>query len=269
MNRAGLTGAHCMDGGGGVAVVQDLSASCARRGELTLRIVKQLPAHSLDAVIAAGIRSGFGDAWLRIGGIKIFADGALGPRTAAMLEPYEGEPDNHGIATIEREELAETVVRCNQQRPGGGDPRHRRPGEPRRLDAFEAASGISLRKPQPQSARKEDGAVSRPRRYCAIASSTPRSSTPTTSRASPNWASSRQCSRFTPRKTCAWPTRTGAGAADCLCVAVDARRRRAAGVRLRLARRDVRSAGRHPRCGDAAQRATARPAPTAGTRSSA
>ena len=52
---------------------------------MTLRIVHQLPVTALDAVIGAGIHSGLGDAWLRIGGIKLFADGALGPRTAAML----------------------------------------------------------------------------------------------------------------------------------------------------------------------------------------
>ncbi|MGH2535841.1 MAG: amidohydrolase, partial [Candidatus Promineifilaceae bacterium] len=37
--------------------------------------------------------------------IKIFADGALGPRTAAMLTPYEGEPGNLGIVVTDKEEL--------------------------------------------------------------------------------------------------------------------------------------------------------------------
>jgi predicted amidohydrolase YtcJ len=81
---------------------------------MTLRVVKQLGVEALDPVLRAGIRSGFGDAWLRIGGVKIFSDGALGPHTAAMIEPYENEPGNYGISTFDREELAETVTRCNQ-----------------------------------------------------------------------------------------------------------------------------------------------------------
>jgi predicted amidohydrolase YtcJ len=44
---------------------------------------------------------------LRIGSIKMFADGALGPRTAAMLEPYEGEPGNRGMLFVDREEIFE------------------------------------------------------------------------------------------------------------------------------------------------------------------
>ena len=42
----------------------------------------------LDQAIALGLRSGFGDDRLRIGGVKYFADGSLGARTAWMLEPY-------------------------------------------------------------------------------------------------------------------------------------------------------------------------------------
>jgi predicted amidohydrolase YtcJ len=53
------------------------------------------------------LRTGFGDDWLRIGGIKAFADGALGPQTAAMLQPYEGEPDNRGMLFLDGEELLE------------------------------------------------------------------------------------------------------------------------------------------------------------------
>ncbi len=112
MNRVGLTGAHCMDGEGGIASFRTYGR-LQEQGRLTLRIVKQLPVEELDAVLKAGIRSGFGGPWLRIGGIKLFADGALGPRTAAMLAPYEGESDNRGISTFEREALFEAVMRCN------------------------------------------------------------------------------------------------------------------------------------------------------------
>ncbi|MFN4293037.1 MAG: amidohydrolase [Thermoflexales bacterium] len=112
MNAAGLTGAHCMDGAGGIGTFNTYQRLREQRRS-TLRICKQLPVEDLGAVIAAGLRSGFGDAWLRIGGVKIFADGALGPRTAWMIEPYEGEPDNRGIALYAPEQLVEFVTKAH------------------------------------------------------------------------------------------------------------------------------------------------------------
>jgi hypothetical protein len=76
-------------------------------GDLKLRVTKSLPIEILPQVVEIGLRSGFGDDFLRIGSIKAFSDGALGPRTAAMLQPYEGEPDNRGIAMLDAEEIYE------------------------------------------------------------------------------------------------------------------------------------------------------------------
>lgn len=115
MNQRGLTGAHCMDGDAAATSFKTYQR-LRLQDKLTLRIVKQLPAAELDSTVKAGIHSGLGDCWLRIGGVKIFADGALGPRTAAMLEPYEGDPANTGISTIEREELVEMVLKANANR---------------------------------------------------------------------------------------------------------------------------------------------------------
>lgn len=112
MNSAGLTGVHCMDGAGGIGTFNTYQR-LRKQGRSTLRICKQLPFEDLDVIIAAGLRSGFGDAWLRIGGVKIFADGALGPRTAWMIEPYEGEPNNHGIALYDSEQLVEFVTKAH------------------------------------------------------------------------------------------------------------------------------------------------------------
>ncbi len=54
-------------------------------GELGVRVLQHIPAPNLSHALALGLRSGLGDAWLRIGGVKLFADGALGSRTASML----------------------------------------------------------------------------------------------------------------------------------------------------------------------------------------
>jgi len=57
---------------------------------------------------ALGLTSGFGDDWLRLGQVKAFADGALGPHTAAMFQPYEDDPGNRGELFLDVEELVET-----------------------------------------------------------------------------------------------------------------------------------------------------------------
>ncbi len=112
MNRVGLTAAHCMDGKGGVESFITYQR-LREQGRSTLRVIKQLPVEDLDAVIGCGLRSGFGDAWLRVGGIKVFADGALGPRTAWMLQPYEGAPFNRGIALHDPEQLLAFALRAH------------------------------------------------------------------------------------------------------------------------------------------------------------
>lgn len=52
-----------------------------------------------------GLHSGFGDDWLRFGPTKIFADGSLIGRTAAMFEDFEGEPGNRGYLQMPEERL--------------------------------------------------------------------------------------------------------------------------------------------------------------------
>lgn len=61
-----------------------------KNDQLKLRVQKSIPAAYLSQAIASGIRTGGGSDWLWYGGVKEFMDGALGPQTAAMLDPYEG-----------------------------------------------------------------------------------------------------------------------------------------------------------------------------------
>jgi len=111
--RVGLTAVHDMAApSGDDATIFNAYQRLHAAGGLGLRIVKYLPAAALDHALALGLRAGLGDDWLRIGGVKVFTDGALGPRTAAMLEPYDDEPDNMGILTIEREALEDLARRA-------------------------------------------------------------------------------------------------------------------------------------------------------------
>lgn len=108
-HQGGLTGIHDFDDAAAFQALQILK----ERGELTLRVVKNLPVEILDHAIALGLRWGFGDDLLRVGGVKTFADGALGPRTAWMIEPYKGEPENYGISVTDPEEMVENVSRAS------------------------------------------------------------------------------------------------------------------------------------------------------------
>ena len=84
------------------------------QGRLDLRVLKHINQSWLDAAIASGIRSGFGDDWIRFGALKLFADGALGPKTALMFEPYIGEPENYGMALVDKEEMVDHVSRASE-----------------------------------------------------------------------------------------------------------------------------------------------------------
>ncbi len=110
-HRAGLTGIHDFDGYDAFYAFQRLR----ERGELGLRVVKNIPLALAEHALALGIRSGFGDHWLRLGNVKVSMDGALGPRTAAMLAPYDGEPDNYGIVVTDKEDLYEVASRATAQ----------------------------------------------------------------------------------------------------------------------------------------------------------
>jgi len=65
-------------------------------GGLGLRISMMFPVENLDAAIKFGVQSGLGNDMLRIVALKLFADGALGPQTAVMLEGYEDDPKTGG-----------------------------------------------------------------------------------------------------------------------------------------------------------------------------
>jgi predicted amidohydrolase YtcJ len=67
---------------------------------------------TLEAAIAAGLRTGFGSSRLTVGPVKIFVDGSLGSETAAMLDPFEGSAGNRGILTVPEAEIAAAVERA-------------------------------------------------------------------------------------------------------------------------------------------------------------
>jgi predicted amidohydrolase YtcJ len=101
--KMGLTGIHDFDRRDSFMALQNLHAN----GKLKLRVNKNIPVESVEHANALGLRTGFGDEWLWIGSVKAFMDGALGPHTAAMFQPYENESENRGILNMDGEELFE------------------------------------------------------------------------------------------------------------------------------------------------------------------
>ena len=66
------------------------------------------------ALLALAIQHGGGDDWLRLGAIKIFADGTLGAGTAWLSQDYVDEPGNRGGMVIAREALDERVLAAHR-----------------------------------------------------------------------------------------------------------------------------------------------------------
>ena len=105
LQRNGITTIHDIEGRDALQLFQQLRDE----GALGVRVQMILPRQVLPQLRALGLRAGFSDNLLSLGGIKIFADGTLGSQTAAMLESFEGDPGNFGILTLSEEELKETV----------------------------------------------------------------------------------------------------------------------------------------------------------------
>jgi len=94
----GVTAVHDKDGWLGALRLWQ------RLGSRELRVWQSVPHEQVDELRALGIRSGFGDDFLRVGYLKVFMDGTLGSQTAWML-------DGSGVRITSGEELAEIVRR--------------------------------------------------------------------------------------------------------------------------------------------------------------
>jgi predicted amidohydrolase YtcJ len=74
-------------------------------GELKTRIYSMIGYPHLDRMLAAGVRTGLGDDWVRVGGMKATCDGSISERTARLSAPYVGRPDDFGMIVAGAEEL--------------------------------------------------------------------------------------------------------------------------------------------------------------------
>ena len=65
-------------------------------------------------MLAAGIRTGFGNEWVRVGAMKMVADGSISERTAWLSQPYVGRPNDFGIQVMNEQELYENGRKAHQ-----------------------------------------------------------------------------------------------------------------------------------------------------------
>ena len=80
-------------------------------GKLTVRITEWLPFNlPLNDLQNMRGQGGTADPWLKTGALKAFTDGAMGSRTAAMLEPYTDDPTTSGILTNDPEKLKKMAI---------------------------------------------------------------------------------------------------------------------------------------------------------------
>lgn len=111
MTAAGLTSVHDADADkANFLAYQDARAA----GDLPLRVYVMANPQLHETFRTAGLRTGFGDEWLRIGGLKLYVDGSASERTMRMSKPYVGRPDDHGILVTTQEKLNDQVVEAHK-----------------------------------------------------------------------------------------------------------------------------------------------------------
>src|SRR5216683_8210144 len=74
-------------------------------GELLYRAYCFINYRYIDSMIAAGVRTGLGDDWVRVGAMKLVCDGSISERTARLSTAYEGRPNDFGILVTTEDEL--------------------------------------------------------------------------------------------------------------------------------------------------------------------
>ena len=108
--RYGLTSVHHQ--GGDLEAIQDVRA----RGELLHRVSFETSGSILDALIASGIKTGFGDEWIRFGATSEHTvDGSFSERTMSLSVPYPGSnPPYRGNLTETQEVLNAWVEKVHR-----------------------------------------------------------------------------------------------------------------------------------------------------------
>lgn len=107
--RCGITTLHSVVSPTGYREELEALASLHSIGALSLRYRVYIRVEAMGYVKERGLRSKLGNDMVRINGVKVYADGSLGARTAALRLPYTDDPSNSGILRHTDEELGGIV----------------------------------------------------------------------------------------------------------------------------------------------------------------
>lgn len=109
--ESGVTSLHWMiSSRQEVRIIQKLRA----QNRLPIRVYLVFPVELLGPLNDLGVHTSFGDNVIRLGSIKIVADGSLGAHTAALCEPYSDDSATKGIMMYTQEELNDLVAKANK-----------------------------------------------------------------------------------------------------------------------------------------------------------
>jgi predicted amidohydrolase YtcJ len=86
----------------------------ADAGRFRFRLYAYISNHWAHPLISAGINRGFGSEWVKIGAIKIFLDGGMSSRTAAVFEPYVGGGGGTGILNYDQDGIEQEIQKFDQ-----------------------------------------------------------------------------------------------------------------------------------------------------------
>lgn len=89
--------------------------SLLMKNKLNLRVYTTVPRSQLDLAASLGLKTGFGNHYLKFGGVKLYVDGSLGSQTALTFKPYIGSKENFGIETLTEKELTSLVRESNNR----------------------------------------------------------------------------------------------------------------------------------------------------------
>jgi len=102
MTRSGITSVTDAEG-----TPEDLRAyqDAREAGDLNMRVYCHIYQEFMDKMLAAGVKTGLGDEWVKVGAQKMICDGSISERTARLSMPYIGRPNDFGIVVTQEEEL--------------------------------------------------------------------------------------------------------------------------------------------------------------------
>ncbi|HYB20967.1 MAG TPA: amidohydrolase [Thermodesulfobacteriota bacterium] len=113
-HRLGIVGAHdpFVD-----ASTLQIYQEAANAGLFPFRLYAFIMNHWTGPLMAAGIKRGFGTEWVKVGAIKIFLDGGMSSRTAAVFKPYAYPPGaGRGILNYDQRGINKEIEKFDRAR---------------------------------------------------------------------------------------------------------------------------------------------------------